>query len=229
MSKTQVVGTMSEWSGVIIYMFRQFNDGSLTLANAKAFVEHRDPFAITDIKSEWAEFYRKHFRLSVDFSDVVVPVDPSGFDRIIFIPKGLKMNRVVKVLKKKFNVSLYVDDLDGDVRENIRSADKSYAIRLRDRVEADEELKNLSANQLKERGDNIITLLERLVYELKYWDETGGDHLDLSNWTLCAGSRYSDGLVPCVHWFTASVKLHVYWCNPDNANDCLRGRVVVSK
>src|SRR3989338_10574036 len=166
MSKTQVVGMMSDWSGVIRDMFRQIHDGSLTLPHMRAFLEHRNPFITSDIRAEWAEFYRKYFRLTVDFSAVPIPDDPGGFSRIIFIPAGLKLSQVVAAMKKKFDVWTYVDDLDGNVTENSRTSDKSYAVRCRERVEADEELKSRSANWLKEQNVNSLTLLERLVNEL---------------------------------------------------------------
>lgn len=227
MSKTQVVGTMSEWSGIIRDMFRQFDDGSLTLAHAKAFIEHKNPFAITDIGSEWKEFYRKYFRLSVNLYGVTITQNPGDFDRVIFIPKGLKLNDVVKAMKKCFPISSYIDDLDKDVTENVRVSDRNYAIRIRERVEADEELKSLSANQLKQQGVNCMTLLERLVLELKYFSETG-QHLDVQNWTLCAGSRRRGGHVPHVYWHAADGKLRIRWCDPGDAHVGVRGRQSVS-
>jgi len=39
-----IVGSMSDWSGVLKDLFRQVNDGSITLAQTQAFVEHRNPF-----------------------------------------------------------------------------------------------------------------------------------------------------------------------------------------
>ena len=46
MSKKQVVGSMSDWSGVLKDFFRQIGDGSLTLEQVTATVEHRNPFEI---------------------------------------------------------------------------------------------------------------------------------------------------------------------------------------
>ena len=227
MSDPQVVGMMSDWSGVIRDMFRQFADGSLTLENLKAFVEHRNPFAITNIREEWQEFYRKYFRITVDFSDVIIPEDPGGFPRVIFIPKGLTFAAVIEALRKKFKVSLYIKDLDKDVTENIRTPEKSYAIRVRGRQEADEEWKDTSANQLKEQNVNCVTLMERLVDELKWFDETS-EHMDIDNWTLCAGSRYSDGGVPSVYWYSDYRELRVYWCLLGLASGYLRARQAVS-
>ncbi len=139
MSKTQVVGTMSEWSGIIRDMFRQFDDGSLTLGHAKAFVEHRNPFVITDIRQEWQEFYRKHFRMTVDFSDVIIPDDPGGFERVIFIPKGLTFAVVIRALRKKFDMNIYTKNpLDKEVTKNVRTPNKNYAMRCHQRQKADD-------------------------------------------------------------------------------------------
>ena len=224
MSKS-LVGNMSDWSGVLSEVHRQIGDGSLTLGHFQAFTEHRDPFAITNIREEWQEFYRKYFRMTVDFSEVAIPEDPNGFERVIFIPKGLTYASIVKVLKKKFKVYLYTEKLDKDIKDDVRTSGHAYAVRFRERVEADEEWESTSANQLKEKSVNSITLMERLVYELKYYDETD-EHLDIQNVTLCAGSRRSDGDVPNVYWH--GDKLRVYWCGSDDANVGLRVREAVS-
>lgn len=44
MSKRQVVGSMSDWSGVLKDFFRQISDGSLTLEHIIDVNEHRNPF-----------------------------------------------------------------------------------------------------------------------------------------------------------------------------------------
>jgi len=62
-----------------------------------------------------------------------------------------------------------------------------------------------------------------LIYELKYYDETG-EHLDINNSTLCAGSRYSSDKVPYVRW--RGGELRVDWCGSGAAAPHLRARVV---
>jgi len=227
MSEKQLVGDMSEWSGMLMDLLRQIGDGSKTRQMFQAFLENRNPFAITNIREEWQEFYRKYFRITVDFSDVIIPEDPGGFPRVIFIPEGLTFATVIKALREKFKVSLYTEDLDKDVTENIRIPDKSYAIRVHGRQEADEEWKDTSASQLKEQNVNCVTLMERLVDELKWFDETG-EHMDIDNWTLCAGSRYSGGRVPGVGWRSGSRGLRVGWCALGRAGGDLRARQAVS-
>ncbi len=70
-----------------------------------------------------------------------------------------------------------------------------------------------------------ITLMERLILELKHFEETG-KHLDVDKITLCVGSRDSDGGVPSVNW--NGVKLLVDWCRTSFSCGILRSRSVVS-
>lgn len=227
MSKTQVIGSLpSKVLGLLADLMHKLQHGVITVRELELFLQRQNPFAISGIQSEWQEFYRKYFRLSVDFSDVIVP-ERSGFDRVIFVPKGLKLNDVLKAILKQFPAWSYEENLDKEVTENVRVSDRNYAIRIRERVEADEEFKSTSANSLREQGVNAITLLERLVLELKYWSETG-QHLDVSNVTLCAGSRSRYGSVPDVRWGAGSGKLRICWYFTFDAFDHLRAREVVS-
>ena len=40
----KIDGSVSDWSGMLKDVFRQINDGSLTLENLKEFSNHRNPF-----------------------------------------------------------------------------------------------------------------------------------------------------------------------------------------
>ena len=137
----------------------------------------------------------------------------------------MTLNQVYDVCAKHFPCWRYADDLDRAVPNNDRdSANGTYVVWFRDRQEADEELKNLSADQLAEKKISGITLLERLLYELKYWDETG-KHLDMSNWTLCTGSRYAGGNVPSVDWSGDGFRVGWYYADSHDVN--LRSRAAV--
>ncbi len=127
------------------------------------------------------------------------------------------------VCKKQFNCL----NLSQLVTKNDRNPHPLiYAVWIRDGVEADKETQGLSANNLaKKKNVKGITLLERLLFELKYFSETKKS-LDLESITLCSGSRCSDGSVPSVCWFADS--LYVYCYNPDGLDEGLRSRVVVS-
>lgn len=166
--------------------------------------------------------------IDCDTSKVTIPEQQPGFDRLIVVPKGLTMNQMVKIMRGKFDMWLYTDDLDKAITKNDRSNEQSaYAIWVRDRIEADEEHKRMSANDIAKAEIVGITVLERLLYELMYFDETG-KHLDIKNITLCSGSRRAGGRVPCVYWDPDNRKVDVDWYPPGHSNSYLRARAVVS-
>lgn len=175
----------------------------------------------------WVKFYREMFGVELDLSKLTMPAHRDGFDRLPVIAEGLSIERVYNACKKHFACWKYTDrTLDEAVPTNDRNpANGSYAVWIRERVEADEELANKSANDLASMQITGITLLERLIFELKYWKETG-NHLDIQNVTLCAGSRNSGGDVPRVYWDGG--KLNVDWYHVDRRHGRLRSRQVVA-
>ncbi|MBI5728930.1 MAG: hypothetical protein HY983_01630 [Candidatus Magasanikbacteria bacterium] len=175
---------------------------------------------------EWAAFYQEVFGLTVDFAGIAISEAKPGFGWVVMVPPGLTLNRVWAACRDQFPCySAYGDDLDKAVQTNDRQATTAYAQRFRNRVEADEELKNLSATDLGKGKVQGITLLERILLELWYFWKTGGGHLDLVNWTLCAGSRGSDGGVPSAS--CCGYRFQVLSCLPDSAGDSFRTRAAV--
>ncbi len=175
---------------------------------------------------EWCNFYRDEFGIELNLSNLVIPLKREGCDCLLIIASGITIEQVFQKCKSKFGAWKCTDtDLDQAVPTNDRTNSETYAIWVRDRQKADEELMNKSANQLAQEKIPGITLLERLIYELKYFKETG-KHLDINSWALCSGSRYTGGDVPSVFW--SDVKLVVYWADVDGADDCLHSREVVS-
>jgi len=178
--------------------------------------------------ADWQGFYRDLFGLEVDLSGLVVPAKKKGFDRLIVVAQGMTPQRLYDKCAEFFPCWKWADeDLDRVVQSERTAKDGTYAVWFRDVVEADEDLKNLSANDLKTKGIPGITLEERLLYELKYFKETGG-HLDIENITLCSGSRCSDGDVPEVGWVPVGRRLSVVWCHPVDSDPGRRSRRAVS-
>jgi hypothetical protein len=226
-----IVGSMSKWSGLLKDFFRQIDDGSLTLFNLREMLNHRNPFDyLVDI--DWRKVY-EFLGMIAEYDEFAKTQDDFNGDKSLWIVpviKGVACNKVVEALKKlDVEFYLYANDLDKTVTINDRdpNRDGSYAIGFIRTAEADEENKNLSANQLKERNHKGITLLERLLLELGYFMVTG-QHLDAKNITLCTGSRYSDGDVPDVYWDYVNCEVYVDWCDPDDRYDGLRSRSAVS-
>jgi len=180
---------------------------------------------LTEI-TDWQQFYHDLFGLEIDLLGLSVPAKKKGFDRLVIVAQGMTLQRLYDNCVKLCPCWKWTDDdLDKIVQSERTAKDGTYAVWFRDVVEADEELKNLSANDLKEKGIPGITLEERLLMELKYFKETG-NHLDIKSWTLCSGSRYSGGLVPSVGWHSDG--LRVDWYHPVNARGHLRSRRAVS-
>ncbi|HPN14987.1 MAG TPA: hypothetical protein PLF71_02625 [bacterium] len=190
------------------------------------------PFADTiDIeqREDWVEeyraFYAKVFKIKADLAGVEIPPEQPGFGWVVVIQPGLTLGAVWGNCRERFSAySRTVDELGQSEFSASRKSDLAYAIRLRNRIEADEENKSLSANDLQLNEHQGITLLERLVLELWYHWKTGS-HLDLVNYTLCAGSRLTDGTVPGVGWREGH--LSVGRRLPNQTGDDTRSRSVV--
>ena len=189
-----------------------------------ALVPSKDPYA--EVRRQWEKFYQEFFDLTVDLSAVKIPDVQADFSRLIIVAQGITLNAAMAACKKRFPTWQYSDDLDASVIKNDRTAaGGAYAVWFRNRVEADEETANKSANDLDKERVKGITLLERTLMELEYFGRTD-QHLDIQNVTLCSGSRYSGGLVPNANW--RGGEFCVDWYYADDSDSDLRARVVVS-
>jgi hypothetical protein len=154
--------------------------------------EYNDEYA--NVRADWQEFYKKFLGWDVDFSRVIIPqMQDVGKWRLLFIAKGLTMNRVYNAWTFKKDKSY--GDIDASVTKNMRTASESYAVWVKDEVEPDQEFLGKSTNQADPNMEIGITLLERMIFEAKYFSETG-KHLDIKGATFCSGSRRSGGGVP---------------------------------
>ncbi len=187
------------------------------------------PLFTGDPLVDWKSLYKKCFGFDVDFTGLKIPPKKDGFDRLIIVAKGISPNRAYKACEKLFTCYRYTDDLNGATEgRNEREANQNYAIWVRDRQEADTENKSISADRLKEGGGTHITLVERMLYEMKYFLETG-EHMDTNEtYTMCAGSRNSDGDVPYVYWNRGYDEMYVRWYGRDRSDSRMRARSVVS-
>ncbi len=205
-----------------------FESANEIIGNKSAFIARvqnlfPDPILSRDPLKQWEALYREEFSETHDFSRVKIPKKREGFTRVIIVAKDTTMNRIYAVCEKKFPCWRHTDDLDKGVSTNDRTPTTHYAILVRDCVEADEELKDLSADDLTTQKVNGITLLERLLLELKYFRETG-KHLDPQSVTLCSGSRYAGGRVPGADWDDGLFK--VDWSCHLDQHPRLRSRAV---
>lgn len=177
----------------------------------------------------WKKIYHEWFSMEINVSGLKVPdnYDPQKHF-LVLVAKGIIMKAVVSAMRERFKVYLYTEDLDSDVTKNDRnSQDGNYFILFNRNIEADEEFKNVSADDFAKKEHRGITLLERLLLEILYFSETK-KHLDTDNWTLCSGSRNSDGGVPNVFWYSDDDGLSVHLYDSGSYFDGLRSRSVAS-
>lgn len=136
-----------------------------------------------------------------------------------------KTSDILKQMRKKFDVYVWFDEKTID--KEFPKPKKSTTRYFKKNIEADEELQNKSANDLEKEGIEGITLRERLLMELNYFNETG-KHLDIDNVTLCSGSRSSDGSVPDVRWGSDSREVGVDCCRASSSYPNLRSRAAAT-
>lgn len=150
--------------------------------------------------ADWRNYYQQHLGLTIDCEKISIPLRPDGNVRLLFIAKGVTLGRMWDAWK--FPKWSYVShaDLEKMVTVNARSPKKQgYWIWVQAGGEPDQEFLGKSAEQADPRMNLGMTLLERMLLESKYFQETG-NHLDKGGITLCSGSRDRDGLVLRVQW-----------------------------
>lgn len=209
---------------------QQFIDEPEKMARLVDYAKTGAPFyqvVLPDIP--WTETY-KALGLEAEYADAKLLLPPQSPD-IWWVPmvQGVTSNKIVAGHKKlgvKFY--LYADDLDAAVPTHDRDPNRgSYVVGFRRTVEADEENKNLSANQLKKQNHKGITLPERLLLGVGFYVATS-QHLDVENITLCAGSRSQAGGVPFVDCSPGHRSVYVSRYFPFYSCAYLRSRSAVS-
>jgi hypothetical protein len=163
-----------------------------------------------DHLSAWADFYRYELDTGIELPSRVPP-QVVGFDRLLVVSDRLSHAQAIRAMSERFGLSSKYEGRQLDVDQQVRS-DRSgnYAVWVRDEVDADTAMAHLSARDAAAQSITSITLLERLLFGLRRFIETGR-HLDISTTTLCAGSRNADGSVPLVQWQPAFARVRVHW------------------
>ena len=172
----------------------------------------------------WVVLYRDCFGLELDITKLVIPEYQEN-TWIVPVHESLTEQVIYDACKVLFNCDKSIDF--SSIQDLHRKG--TTVRRFKANVEADEEYKNKSANDLKKEGleEKSITLKERMLLELWYF-KTTGKHLDVGNWTLCNGSRSAGGVVPYASWFGDDRRFCLRWSDPGYQYGYLRSRVAVS-
>ena len=175
----------------------------------------------------WEEFYRSRFGFSLDLSHLINndEYDLDSYFTIV-IPKGLTMNNVLCAMRQEYRVLTCFKDLDGKIPTNERTAEAAdYVIFIKRSPEPDEELADFSADSLREiKGFYSITVLERMVAGFKYFCDNGS-HFDITDITLCTGSRDFEGDIISIHCDASNTEIIDYYL-PDDSGKEMRSREV---
>jgi hypothetical protein len=136
-----------------------------------------------------------------------------------------KTSELIKQCEKLFPVHLSYDKQTID--EFFLPPPKKTTRQFKENSKPDIETLGKSA---KEADPNMhgITLRERIIMEIQYFKETE-NHLDIKNWTICSGSRDSDGFVPgaCFE-FDFGGKFCIAWDDPSQPRSHTGIRSIVS-
>ena len=178
---------------------------------------------------DWQNFWKGIDGKEHNFSNIVIPEKPSEGNWRLLVIADLALETLYAKCKEMFPCWRWTEDnFDKIVIYNERDAKNGpYSIWVRDEVEADEKYKNLSANQIKGMNIKTETLVERLIHELKYFQETG-KHLDIktshfarvrailmATFRMCAGTTMAGSACICA-------------AKTDGCHDNLRSREAVS-
>lgn len=172
----------------------------------------------------WPKFWRA-FGFKYVQGSLPLPEYRSGFGWSIVTPDldTWPESRLLReVCGRMFPVWSAYNDQDLDKIVSATEPITPHIVLVRDTIEADENYRNLSARVIETKKISAITIRQRTVLEARYFMETAC-HLDLSNLTICAGSRYADGFVPASNW---RGRFGVYNVSPDSARDNWRVREV---
>jgi len=115
----------------------------------------------------WVTLY-KDLGVILDPAEVKIPERKPDFDRLIVVPKGMTAQKAFELCHMCFKGKCWkyedqsLDFIAPEDKNDRTAKEASYAIWIRDCQEADEELKDLSADNLTEKEIKGITLCERL-------------------------------------------------------------------
>lgn len=233
--KKQMVGEVpGNVLGRLADLAHKLQHGIITPEQLDKFLKGRNPFEGLDyslILNEWEKYFYKIHQLKADFSGVTIPeADDDDFPWFVCTPENFSTERAYSGGKQLYDKWKWTDKALDDILDLSFGRDSQkepYIVRFHPNWEADETLKNLSADAITEKQINTSALKERLLLgDFLYWKHK--KHLDVKNWTLCSGSRFSDGFVPRVDWLPNYRRVIVYWHSSVNAPPYLRAREVVS-
>ncbi len=251
---TKVVGSMSDWSGILMDLHRQIHDGSLKKEELQAVLERRNPFgdppAVVTIappqpavKLTFDQAMEKAYgMLSMEAKHGVFVKEfdcaqTLGKRTLIMLP-GLKVSNIITALRAAGSkADTWYSNPDTAAKHNALrpNQEEGYLLDLEMGDDPDPHLAGRSHNDLLKEPNEYqvsnghITWLERWFLELVHFLMTGVNLDKNGIWTRCDGSLVSGGGVPCVHFFRGLRKVYGDDCGPGSSGADVCGRSAVPR
>jgi hypothetical protein len=231
MSQNMPGGIRPETVRLLADIFTKASNGNLSHGELEAFSKRQNPFKLI---IDWAKVYEV-LGMSAEYAEFV-RANAAAFGSehptfwVVPVLKGVTYSKVLAVLEGLMGIKIEYRGDPVDITKNNRDPNEggSYIVSFVASVEADSSFKDFPFSALDERGVKGITVLERLILELGYFLATG-EHLDRENFTVCNGSRFSNGAIPAIKWFGARIqKLSIGWVYISSQSSIYRVRVAVS-
>jgi hypothetical protein len=160
---------------------------------------------------DWQSFYKKYFNEEHEFSQVIFPDKPTNGDwRLLVIARGMKLGKLFEQWESTFHCRFH--DLHTNVIFEARTAKYThYAIWVLSGATPDKEFWG-QPYELADPERKSMTLTERIIFGLKYFDETGR-HLDeKGGGTICSGTSSGLGTAPYLEGNPGNNTAVLFWC-----------------
>jgi len=147
--------------------------------------------------ANWRSFYQREF--GIVLGNVDIQKARSGSERLIVVAQSLTVDEVLSHCEKYFPISFsMMTPVENYIRHEDRQATHTYAIHIPSRFDYNKCDPVLTANAFVAAGQSGMTLLERLLLELKHFIETGEHVEGRSSATLCTGTWMDSDFIPYV-------------------------------
>lgn len=147
--------------------------------------------------ADWRSFYQSEFGIALGNVDISAAF--TGSERLIVVAQSLTADDVLAHCERYFRITFGMPrPVANNIRHEDRNSNRSYAITIPPHFKSKKSGSVPNADSFIAAGHRGMTLLERLLLELKHFVETGKHIEGASSSTLCTGTRMDADFIPSV-------------------------------